>query len=93
MKIEKIIEHLEVNAGDRKIARKYAVNREFLTKLYPRLLNVGTDDSLEALIADAIDIDRKIRRAKQLHPHLSGDKEEEVEELETKAKEDLGYNV
>lgn len=92
-KIEKVIEYLEENEGKRPIAQKYSVNRHFLVQLYPRLLNVGSDPTIEAMIADAIDIDRKIRRAKQLHPHLKGDSEDEKEEMEEVAKEDLGYRT
>lgn len=92
-KMEKIVAYLEDHEEDRPIARKYAVNRHFLTQLYPRLLNVGTDSTIEQLIADAIDIDRKIRKAKQEHPHLKGDTEEDKHELEERAKEDLGYTI
>jgi len=90
-KIEKIIDYLEENESKRPIAKKYAVNRHFLVQLYPRLLNVGSDATLEAMIADAIDIDRKIRKAKQEHPHLAGDTEETKQELEERALDDLGY--
>ena len=92
-KIEKIIEYLEENESKRPIAQKYAVNRHFLVQLYPRLLNVGSDSTLEAMIADAIDIDRKIRKAKQDNPHLRGDSEEAKEELEERALDDLGYTI
>ncbi len=92
-KIERIIEHLEANESDRPIARKYAVNRHFLVQLHPRLLHVGIDSTLEAIIADAIDIDRKIRKAKQDYPHLKGDTEEVKQELEERAREDLGYTI
>lgn len=92
-KIEKIIDYLEDNEKERPIARKYAVNRQFLVQLYPRLLNVGSDATLEAMIADAIDIDRKIRKAKQDQPHLKGDNESVKQELEEKAREDLGYTI
>lgn len=90
-KIEKIVEYLEENESKRPIAQKYAVNRHFLVQLYPRLLNVGSDSTLDAMIADAIDIDRKIRKAKQENPHLSGDPESTKQELEERALDDLGY--
>jgi hypothetical protein len=93
MKIEKIIEYLEANEKHRPIAQKHKIIRYYITQLHPRLLHVGSDATLEAMIADCLDIDRKIRRAKQLHPHLAGDKEEEKEELEAKAMEDLGYTI
>jgi hypothetical protein len=92
-KIEKVIEYLEENESKRPIAQKYAVNRHFLVQLYPRLLNVGSDSTLDAMIADAIDIDRKIRKAKQDNPHLRGDDEETKQELEERAREDLGYTI
>ena len=92
-KIEKIVDYLESNEGLRPIAKKYAVNRHFLTQLHPRLLNVGTDSTLEQVISDAIDIDRKIRKAKQDNPHLRGDTDLEKQEMEEKAKEDLGYTI
>ena len=90
-KIAKIIEYLEKNEEKRPIAKKYEVIRHFLLILHPRLLHFGTDATVDAMIADALDIDRKIRRAKQLNPHLKGDEEEQVQELEEQAKEDLGY--
>lgn len=90
-KIERVVEYLEENEKERPIARKYAVNRHFLVDRYPRLLNVGSDATLEAMIADAIDIDRKIRKAKQEHPHLAGDTEDAKQELEERALDDLGY--
>lgn len=90
-KIERMIEYLEENKDMRPIAKKYAANRHFLIKLYPRLLNLGVDSTIEDMIADAIDIDRKIRKAKQDNPHLKGDTELEKNELEERAREDLGY--
>ena len=92
-KIEKVIEYLEENEAKRPIAKKYAANRHFLVQLHPRLLQMGVDSTIEDMIADAIDIDRKIRKAKQLHPHLKGDDEATKQELEERAKEDLGYTI
>jgi hypothetical protein len=92
-KIEKMIEYLEENEEMRPIAKKYAANRHFLVQLHPRLLQMGVDSSIEDMIADAIDIDRKIRKAKQKHPHLKGDTEATKQELEERAKEDLGYTI
>jgi len=89
--IDKIVGYLENNEGDRVIAKKNKINRLFLTDRYPRLLNVGSDSTLEEIINEVLDIDRKIRRAKQLNPHLAGDSEEEKEILEEEAKEKLGY--
>lgn len=93
MKIEKIIEYLEEHDEDRPIAKKYKIIRHYITQIYPRLLHVGSDATLEAMINDCLDIDRKIRRAKQLHPHLSGNEEIEKQEYEEKAREDLGYTI
>ena len=90
-KIERMIEYLEDNESERPIAKKYAANRHFLVQLHPRLLQMGVDSTIEDMIADAIDIDRKIRKAKQKHPHLKGDDEATKQELEERAKEDLGY--
>ena len=92
-KIEKVIQYLEENEDMRSISKKYAANRQLLVEMYPRLLHFGSDNSIESMIADAIDIDRKIRKAKQLHPHLKGDDEATKQELEERAKEDLGYSV
>ena len=92
-KIERMIEYLEDNESERPIAKKYAANRHFLVQLHPRLLQMGVDSTIEDLIADAIDIDRKIRKAKQKHPHLKGDDEATKQELEERAKEDLGYTI
>ena len=89
--IELIIKHLENNKEDRPILQKKKINREFLVARYPRLLLVGIDKTIEEIIGDCLDIDRKIRRAKQLHPHLAGDSDSDKAELEENAKEDLGY--
>ena len=100
-KIERMIEYLEDNESERPIAKKYSANRHFLVQLHPRLLQMGVDSTIEdmiadaididSMIADAIDIDRKIRKAKHKQPHLKGDDEATKEELEERAKEDLGY--
>lgn len=93
MKIDRIIEHLESHEEDRPIVRKNKINREFLEAMYPNLKWLGSSESIEKMIADCLDIDRKIRRAKQLHPHLAGDEEEVKQELEEHAREDLGYTI
>lgn len=93
MKTETIIQYLEENEQDRTIAKKNKIIRIYLADMYPRLLNVGSDSTIEELINTCLDIDRKIRRAKQLHPHLAGDNEEDKQELEQKAMEDLGYTI
>lgn len=91
MQIERIVQHLEDHEEDRPIAKKNKINCKFLIDRYPRLTLVGSDSTIEEIIADAIDIDRKIRRAKQLHPHLAGDDEDKKIDLERDAREDLGY--
>jgi len=93
MKIETIIKYLEENESDRPIAKKNKIIRIYLADMYPRLLTVGSDTTLEEVINTCLDIDRKIRRAKQLNPHLAGDNEEEKQELEQRKMEDLGYTI
>jgi hypothetical protein len=93
IKLERIINHLEANESHRKIANKNKITREFLMQRFPRLSLIGTDSTIEEMISDCLDIDRKIRLAKQKHPHLAGDTKEEKEEYEEKAKEDLGYTI
>ena len=93
MKIERIIEHLEAHVEDRPIACKNKVNREFLVAKYPSLKWVGSDRAIEDMINDCLDIDRKIRRAKQLYPHLAGDDQVVKDELEEIAVTDLGYRT
>lgn len=91
MKEENIKDYLEENEEMRPIAKKNEIIREFIVKTYPGIKMVLSDNGIENMVADIIDIDRKIRLVKQKNPSLRGNTELEKAEYEEYAKEQLGY--
>ena len=85
MTLEQVTQHLEDNPEDRKIRNKNTLIAVWLLERYPSLKWL-TNSEIEALAGDAVDLDRKIRKAKQNKGYG-----EDTTELQAMALEDLGY--